>query len=877
MKLQTGPPTANQFCWRNQSDLIFLHGHPGHVKFLQTRHRIKTILIMKTSPFNSLLCLLTLLVLLEAGLFFFVKASTTPTSKRKSPFEPKEPAKLSRKGQDSDAVPMSSLPTFEGATDGDMLGRNTFIAPTSAEAHPVSVGSEIPINWGSYYDLVTQYRKGDRFRTVSGHSISIRIIGISGLHYVFPEIEPEINIDLAQQNYTLKLPRMPAGDYDVFMIIRHNATEEEIPSYLSAKQAIQDYCKQHDILQTLENEFVLPIRLRYRDINIKVWENSFMAGSEMAFQLTQLVPSKSLTFPGAEAGAHVYLVQMPKDGSDEITPSMSRHIGHFAFSNSPTRNKFALKLPDHISGFHQIVVIQKFTWSPKMNSQSPLGPHFLLGYPEGLGDSGRFYVVIGRSAPFVVASKTKDMSSLLAPTEPIPVMEEEYPLGFGKFSPYGTILARDSSLTPFDLTADTVKIRVNLHQEWHEKQQFKKSPLGAYSLGESNRKDEGKLFMSTRAFLVGAGPIARPITKMENWYMHHPGRSDPLPAKYKYGVGETREKLSVLAKLGDLPNPSPTGILFSHVRKCSGVHGDSVTAPSSSSSTSSEFSTSTPSNDVCPQEWAAVKFKEFTFDGNLMMVESMKKCGAKGVISSLDFIPTTSLSLVIPRRLEVWMAGKDNVNSIRLKVRNPKFFRQIILEVGLQNVLLESSCGSSLPFGVNDATQCIGGVCVPFLPIAVSVLDFKHLTPAYTDKCLCLGATFNSISPPFSGLGAFTIRITALECHVDPRKGTAEPVFEYSTTASSPRLVLSNTHRGSARNLTTPHTLHDAHPCSRPNNIKGKSQNSMEGGLLSHRPLHSSEYICLSRNCRPKIEGLKLFVEENPPNLFGPRILRYTG
>ena len=876
--LQTGPPTANRFSWEiNRISSFF--DDPGSCQKRKKRHRIETIWIMNISSSNSLLCLATLLGLLEAGLLLFAKATTT---KRKSPFEPKEPAKLSKKGLDSDSVPMSSLPTFEGATDGDMVGRNTFITPTPAEAHPVSVHSEIPINWGSYYRLVTKYQKGDRFKAISGHSISIRVISVSGLHYGFPEAEPEIVIRPDQENYTLKFSRMPAGDYDFFMIIRHNATDkpEKIPPHLVEQEAIRDYCKQHKLLQTLESEFVLPIRLRYRDINIKVWRDSIMAGGEMPFQLTQLVPSNALTFHGAEAGAHIYLVKMPKDGSDEITPSMTHRIGYFPFSSSPTRNKFAIKLPDHISGFHQIVVVQKFMYSPKLNPH-PLGPDFPIDYPRQLGDRALLYVVIGRSTPFVVVSKTKNMSSLLVPTEPIPSMEDEYPFGFGKFSPYGTILARDSSLTPVDLTADTIKIRVNLHQEWHEMQQFKKAALGAYSPGASDRKDEGKLFMSVRAFLVLAGLIGRPVTQMANWYLHYPERSDSLPAKYKYKDGETRMKLSELANLGELPAISPEGILFSHVRKCSGVHGDSVTTPSSasSSSTSSVSSTDTLSNDVCPQEWAPVRFKESTHDGNFMVVESMKKLGPKGTIASLDFIPTTSLSLVYPRRLEVWMAGKDKVNDILLKVRNNKYFRQIILEVGLQNVLLESTSGSSLPFGVDDATKYIGGVCIPFYPLAASVLNFKQLTPAYTDKCLRLGATFESIEPAsFSGLGVFTVRVTALECHLDSRSGTTKKVFEYSTTASSPRLVLSNTHRGSARNLTTPHILQDAHPCSRPNNIKGKSQSSTEGGpgSLNHRPLHSSEYICLSGNCHPNIKGLHLFLAKDAPKVFGPRILPYN-
>ena len=806
---------------------------------------------MNISLLNSLLYLAAILALFEAGLLLLVKASAM-TPKRKSPFKREMPTK-SLKREDPEPVPASSSSAFIGILDNLDEGRNPSTVPTPSEALKVTVNSVLPINWGSYARALCKRKEGDEDTAISMNSLSIRLAGISGLHYVFPEAEPEIIMRENPDVYNMTIPRIPAGDYDVIMVLRVNRTRKPLPD--SVFKNGDDYHKHHRENRKLtvrHSEFVLPMRLRYRDVSLKMSKGSVMAGDGISFQLAQLAPNKHLLFQGSEGGAHLHLVQMPKDGSDHIGPEMSRHIGFFEFATAPTRKRFELTVPDNVSGFHQIIAVQKFVHA-KTDPVPPVNPEFIFSHPQRDSD-GRFYIVIGRSDPFVVVSKIPDISDSLASVVEIPKTERQPPISFGKFAPTGGILARDESLTPIDLTLRNVKLSENLNKEYPWGQRDQEDELGGPSTsGERDGKGERGFDIAVRGIPLPKSVLSRPITQMANWYLHYPGKPDPLP-----GLRTKDGERPALSKLADLvvPKyfPGEASPLFAIVRRCPNTV---------------EESTGDSPVDARSQEWTAVPFKKGTFEETDIVVESMIKAPKKGVLTGRDFVPTTYSCLVLPRRREVWTPDKEN--PILLKVRCDKYYKKITVEIGLHNALVEFSRGKSPFFGNRTNPKCFGGVRVPFYALAESTILFTEPTPAYKDMGLCLNATFDSIEPAaFSGLGVFTVRTTVLVCQYEPQeKDIVKQMYEYSITSSTPLLALSNTPATTARNLVTQHILQDVLPCSRPNHIKGKSQESDEGGLdsVSHRPLHSSEYICLGGDCRPVIKGFKIYMADKPHDM----------
>lgn len=871
---QTGSPTTNQLAvfsprGSNQSDLIFFKPLSCPVVKAQ---EVPPPRDMKTPLLNSLLYLVTILGLLETGLYFVVEASTfsrpPPSPKRKAHhFGGREKVSKSPRTTDpeSEPVPKSSLPIFSSVSSGLRKKVGHPIARSASGAYLAFFGAQIAMNWIDHARIIMANQRMGDTPAISIHSVGFKVVSMSGLHYVYPVYEPEILIKDHPETYVLQFPRIPADEYDIIIVIRLNCTSHTPPRADMTAEEEHQYFKKNRLYKIRPCEVVLPFRVKYQDILIKLSRRAFIAGDEMHFGITQLADAEDLMFEGSDTGARMYLIQFPKNGSDTINPDMTHFIGSFNFTlSSPSSRKLAYKLPDHISGFHEIVAVQEFAYSP----ETDIGPGFNFHRPSMSEMGGRSYIVIGRSSPFNILSKVEDTTSLLRPIEPIPVIKFGPPLGFGRFAPYGNILARNSFLNPLDLTLNRVKIRLNVNNRHRQDLQLFGKDSSVYEVEDEKGPMEG-VSVRTEACLMPTGKLSNPIIRMANYKRRYGEHSTALT---------TTEKLSKLAQ-PEVPKYSKSGHLLTHKEKPSSTSDKPQTTSSLSPKTRKISPTSTStSHEMLLPEFELVNMEAERYEGCLMHVFSMIHAKNRLIISGHDFARTSSLRLSRPLRRAVWVAKENNV--ILLSVKSRREWRKIIVEIGFRHALPELSRGKSPVLGGDNGARCIGGAYIPFYPIQSYEIALMRGLPMTENVMLPLHVTFDSIEPAsFSGLSIFTVRVTALECYrgLDDSDPLAE-VYEFTTTSTTPLITLSNVPAGSARTLLTPHILKGVRPWSRPNKVPGGTQcaTDLENHPMSYPPLHSSQYACLSGNCHPKINNLKVSF---PPDVvkFEPKYVPYVG
>ena len=550
---------------------------------------------MKTSLLNSLICLLVFVGLLETGLFLIVEAtSSSPPkqrlhspSKRKSSNKKSENVSKSSRtdSQNPDSMQPSPLPNFSGMTSVPNKKFGRAVARASSGAYLAYTGANISIKWIDH--AMKMMRRDDPTEDtvpISMHSTNVRVISALSFHYVFPVYEPVIMMRKDPKYYTLKFPRLPADVYDLILVIRINRTRHAPPRKDMTADQEHEYYKKNKLYEIRPCDVPLPFRVKYQDVLVRIPKRLFIAGDEMQFGITQLADAEDLRFAGSDASARMYLIQMPQNGFDAITPDMTNYIGSFTFaSSSPTSRKFACKLPDHISGFHQIIAIQEFTYS----KETDIGPGFSLDRPSMSEMGGRFYLVLGRSPPFTVLSKVEDTMSLLRPIDPIPVMESEAPLGFGRFAPNGSIVARQDFLSPTNLYLNRFKLLVNKNHHYNERNQLFADESRMLGI-EDERESKGNVSVRTKAYFIPTGKLSAPIIAMSNYYRAY---KDHPP------MCTTDKPLSAFVQL-EVPQYSKAALAFKHKERHSSTPDNPKTTssltPKKTRTTSKKDSSSSP-------------------------------------------------------------------------------------------------------------------------------------------------------------------------------------------------------------------------------------------------------------------------------------------